>query len=64
VAIAALKHKARLNGVEMPAKVAMTNSTSEDLVPIPLATIRKTCRDRLDSTLFCLRSSRVAWALN
>jgi hypothetical protein len=41
VAIAALRHKARINGVEMPAKVAMTNSTSEDLVPIPLATIRK-----------------------
>jgi len=41
VAIAALKHKARINGVEMPAKVAMTNSTSEDLIRIPLATIRK-----------------------
>jgi hypothetical protein len=41
VAIAALKHKARINGVELPAKVAMTSSTGEDLVPIPLATVRK-----------------------
>jgi len=43
VAIAALKHKARINGVEMPAKVTMTNSTGEDLVPIPI--------DRIPSAL-------------